>query len=159
MSLEPMEKPSQSFENSSAIIAIAGVSAINHTLKSLDFSRPSSFMIFRHFSASHTVLITGSIIHTFFSFHSSLHFLIALHSSLNAFSYHSLMYLLAPRQPSMGFASTISYFSPPFRSLYSFVLKSLNLTTTGRGCIALATVAIPSASLSTNLLPCPVSRR
>ena len=59
----------------------------------------------------------------------------------------------------MGLDSTSSYFSPPSSSLYSLVLKSENLTTRGRGKIALATVAIPPESQSTKTSSFPVSMR
>ena len=129
----PMLNPSHSLLNSSASMMMLGTSAMSHTLKSLLRFRPSSAMSFRHSSTSHVVLTKGSMTHTFFRPHSSLTFRIALHSRRKASLNCGLMYLLTPLQPSMGLSSWGSYSSPPFSWAYSFVLKSLNLTTTGLG--------------------------
>ncbi len=95
----------------------------------------------------------------FFSPPSILTFRIAVNSSRNAGSYDGSTYLLAPLQPIIGLSSWISYFSPPWSSLYSFVLRSESRNITGRGENASATFVIPSAKTSMNFSVFPVSIR
>ena len=127
-SLLPMEKKEKYFEKSDASKIFDGISAIT-PISALILS---DFIIFIVFLASSIVRQNGIIIFILFS-PLSMHFFIAFNSKRKAASYSGDIYLDAPRQPIIGFSSSGSNFSPPFRFLYSLLLKSLNLTITALG--------------------------
>ena len=121
-SFEPTETPSMpTLINSSISITLTGSSTIIQNLNVGLENNPSAATNRLTFVSSWGERTKGIISQRFLYF--SLTFLMAVISRVKTSGL--LMYLKAPRKPSIGLGSSGSQYFPPGRARYSFVLKSV----------------------------------